>query len=263
MTPTANPIEGMPGGSVSGCIKQMKRTRKDIDDPGAYCAAIADRIEPGWRKKNPDLRFILRGTKEWDRMWSEVDDDPTAYDPTTGEVWQYMGTVKKNGGWAHQFRHRHHPVEKRRVYREVPASSGWIAAERKEYRQGLEAINRRRQALGMRPLDPVAAGWTPQDVIFEAKRLVANPSAKPKEQLGLFGEKQAEVEGFALTHPEAEPVGRFQTPRGRQERFFEDKPDPEVMEAIRRRELAERRKKRKKRKKNADLITLKRRLSGF
>lgn len=42
-----NPIKGMPGGSVSGCIAQ----NQDKDDPGAYCAAIADRIEPGWRSK--------------------------------------------------------------------------------------------------------------------------------------------------------------------------------------------------------------------
>lgn len=45
-----NPIKDMPGGSVSGCIKKMER-RGDIDDPGAYCAAIADRIEPDWRKR--------------------------------------------------------------------------------------------------------------------------------------------------------------------------------------------------------------------
>lgn len=42
-----NPIEGMPGGSVTGCIAE----NQDKDDPGAYCAAIADRIEPGWRGK--------------------------------------------------------------------------------------------------------------------------------------------------------------------------------------------------------------------
>jgi len=47
-----NPIEGMPGGSVSGCIDKYEQ-EGDIDDPGAYCAAIADRVEPGWRKANP------------------------------------------------------------------------------------------------------------------------------------------------------------------------------------------------------------------
>lgn len=55
-----NPIKGMPGGSVSGCIKQIQRTRRDIRDPGAYCAAIADRIEPGWRSQNSDISGLKR-----------------------------------------------------------------------------------------------------------------------------------------------------------------------------------------------------------
>ncbi len=54
----ANPIEGMPGGSVSGCIKAIKSKHKGKPprDVGAYCAAIADRIEPGWRRRgNPTV----------------------------------------------------------------------------------------------------------------------------------------------------------------------------------------------------------------
>lgn len=64
--PASNPIDGMPGGSVTACIKQ----HQDKDDPGAYCAAIADRIEPGWRgkgrKNNPDTTpasDLVRGLK--------------------------------------------------------------------------------------------------------------------------------------------------------------------------------------------------------
>lgn len=57
---TPNPIPSMPGGSVSGCITKMKRERKDIDEPGAYCAAIADRIEPGWRKKRSKNMIPIR-----------------------------------------------------------------------------------------------------------------------------------------------------------------------------------------------------------
>ncbi len=49
-----NPIKGMPGGSVSECIKQKKG---HVRDPGAYCAAIADRIEPGWRKKSNPMKY--------------------------------------------------------------------------------------------------------------------------------------------------------------------------------------------------------------
>lgn len=41
----------------------------------------------------------------------------------------------------------------------------------------LEAINRYRRRIGMRPLDPQAAGWTPDDVVLEAQRIsrIANP----------------------------------------------------------------------------------------
>lgn len=63
----ANPIEGMPGGSVSGCIEKYEDD-PDIDDAGAYCAAIADRIEPGWREENPRKMSALvweRGGKEY------------------------------------------------------------------------------------------------------------------------------------------------------------------------------------------------------
>jgi DNA repair protein RadC len=60
-----NPIPDMPGGSVSGCIDVMKRRKgkkrggrkAKPDDPAAYCAAIADRIEPGWRERNPFEEF--------------------------------------------------------------------------------------------------------------------------------------------------------------------------------------------------------------
>ena len=68
--PATNPIEGMPGGSVSGCIKAQKAKPKGDRprDAGAYCAAIADRIEPGWRQLgNPRERRLAtrlaRGTR--------------------------------------------------------------------------------------------------------------------------------------------------------------------------------------------------------
>lgn len=62
--PRRNPIKGMPGGSVKGCIQKMRR-RGDIDDPGAYCAAIADRIEPGWRSSNPAPKHLAPGQTSW------------------------------------------------------------------------------------------------------------------------------------------------------------------------------------------------------
>jgi hypothetical protein len=34
---------------VTACIKKMEGT--DIDDPGAFCASLADKMEPGWRSE--------------------------------------------------------------------------------------------------------------------------------------------------------------------------------------------------------------------
>lgn len=47
----------------------------------------------------------------------------------------------------------------------------------------LDAINARRRQLMMAPLDPVAAGWSEEDVLLEAKRLQANPAASPRAAL--------------------------------------------------------------------------------
>lgn len=42
--------------------------------------------------------------------------------------------------------------------------------------QALDAINRHRALMGMRPLDPVAAGWTEQDIRDEAQRIARLPN---------------------------------------------------------------------------------------
>ncbi len=35
---------------VTKCIEKMKGA-EGVDDPGAFCAALADRMEPGWRSE--------------------------------------------------------------------------------------------------------------------------------------------------------------------------------------------------------------------
>ena len=35
---------------VTKCISRMEGA-KGVDDPGAFCAALADRMEPGWRSR--------------------------------------------------------------------------------------------------------------------------------------------------------------------------------------------------------------------
>ncbi len=37
---------------VSACIKKMDG---NVDDPGAFCASLADKMEPGWRSKDADI----------------------------------------------------------------------------------------------------------------------------------------------------------------------------------------------------------------
>lgn len=40
---------GAPKHKVTECIKKMQDT--DITNPGAFCAALADRVTPGWRSQ--------------------------------------------------------------------------------------------------------------------------------------------------------------------------------------------------------------------
>lgn len=70
------------------------------------------------------------GTAEWRQAWKGLaaltgDDDFTAEDPESGEVWQYMGSGLERGRWRHSFRHRWHPMLQRRWVVSVPASTGW------------------------------------------------------------------------------------------------------------------------------------------
>ena len=77
----------------------------------------------------------LAGTRE-----CPGDSCPVAQeDGPSGEVWQYMGTVPRERHeiigslsrgiirieWVHQFRHRMHPIQRRRVYMNIPTSNGW------------------------------------------------------------------------------------------------------------------------------------------
>lgn len=53
-----------------------------------------------------------------------------------------------------------------------------------EAARALDELNAHRRALLMPPLDPAAAGWTPEDVILEAERLRRNPRAVRQSLLG-------------------------------------------------------------------------------
>ena len=77
-----------------------------------------------------ELHFIEPDTPEWNVAWSAFS-DRSELDVRTGEVWQYMGTVKHpDGRWYHNFRHRCHPRTQKREYVDIPASATFDPIER-------------------------------------------------------------------------------------------------------------------------------------
>lgn len=66
----------------------------------------------------------------------------------------------------------------------------------------------------------------------------SNP--KDDDQIGLFGEDQSEVEGFALVSPKGKHAGTARPGRGTQTELVSRKVSRKKMEEMRRRELAER-----------------------
>jgi hypothetical protein len=79
------------------------------------------------RDELPEMRTVEQGSAEWDEIWRALliatgDPDTSMVDPCTGECWQYMGTYRGPDGWCHEFRHRWHPTQERRVYITVPGA---------------------------------------------------------------------------------------------------------------------------------------------
>lgn len=79
----------------------------------------------------PRLKFVEVGSEEWIAAWKAMavltgDADFEATDPISGERWQYMGSVERDGAWCHEFRHRWHPRLKKRWLVRVPASRVWF-----------------------------------------------------------------------------------------------------------------------------------------
>jgi hypothetical protein len=66
--------------------------------------------------------FVKANSPLMDQLWN-LFDNPFDKCPDSGEVWQYMGSVKSsNKPDRHEFRHRNHPAVKARVYRRIYGS---------------------------------------------------------------------------------------------------------------------------------------------
>lgn len=73
--------------------------------------------------------WLENGSQELEYAWARI---KAQFGDTAqlnqGEVWQYVGSWKKEDGiWKHCFRHRWHPDGNRRLYCGVPASAVWTA----------------------------------------------------------------------------------------------------------------------------------------
>ncbi|MFO0599560.1 MAG: hypothetical protein U0228_29915 [Myxococcaceae bacterium] len=95
-----------------------------------------DRAERRKREKavrNGEVGWMEIGSREWVIAWELMaqvsgDDDFRAFDIGSGEVWQYLGSLRRDGEWRHEFRHRWHPRLRERWVIRVPASPNWAPA---------------------------------------------------------------------------------------------------------------------------------------
>lgn len=94
------------------------------------------RRSPGRRVRGPTaLGFAEPHSREWQWAWNGLaevtgDEDRTALDRESGEVWQYMGAALRGRSWVHEFRHRCHPFDRERRLVRVPASETWEPRKR-------------------------------------------------------------------------------------------------------------------------------------
>lgn len=65
------------------------------------------------------MKFLKLQSPTWELVWDRLVlafGDKECQHKETGEVWQYMGTVIKDGIGEHQFRHRQLPSTGERAY---------------------------------------------------------------------------------------------------------------------------------------------------
>jgi hypothetical protein len=102
-----------------------------------------------------DLGGVNPNEPEWKVMWDALaeasgDEDRTAEDPGSSEVWQYMCSFRFHGSevWKHEFRHRCHPRKKERWVLHIEATPGW--KYRKDHKARGDAPNHPDRSAGRR-----------------------------------------------------------------------------------------------------------------
>lgn len=71
---------------------------------------------------------VSHDDSEWEALWMRLEDKrgcTRELNLDTGEVWEYMVTLKHPLGYIHQFRHPSHPHTGDKIVCNVVASRGW------------------------------------------------------------------------------------------------------------------------------------------
>jgi hypothetical protein len=70
-----NSLTGDNKHKVTKCIKEMEGK---VDDPGAFCASLADKVKPGWREKSAadetvaDEDFLVQAAQAFNRKYAKT-----------------------------------------------------------------------------------------------------------------------------------------------------------------------------------------------
>jgi len=107
----------------------------DADDPDYEEVEDAPQ-EPGAGLPTINLTFFMTEEshpQEWETAWARLAElnggDPVCECPDTGANWQYICTAQTEDGWMHYFKHRLHPVTRRRESLLIPCSPELLTCE--------------------------------------------------------------------------------------------------------------------------------------
>lgn len=84
------------------------------------------------------IYFMEREDPEFNRAFGALD-DKAAWNEQYAEGWQYMGTIRVENQWIHEFRHRWHPKTNKREYFRVAARFGWEPRTLTDSQTGMRA----------------------------------------------------------------------------------------------------------------------------
>lgn len=157
-------IKGMADPAYIANVIEAELVRHESAAPGA-----APIIEREWKRKDP---FTGLSSQEYLDYVAESGASPAAQSAAIRIVGSYSTVIARATGSGEPGAYGDAVAtiaEAIQEYLDIPEQPPEVTA-------ALDAINAHRRSLGMSPLDPVSAGWTAEDVVAEAERIVRLPN---------------------------------------------------------------------------------------